>query len=271
LTKSRTPQRHPEENPAATTQDAGWAHVSTASGQHHSPSPDLAARASSRNRLRSNLRLIPAVSASPDCDIELLQHAQTYAAARRRRDAQAAAATEAGWDAFYARYTQFIRRCLSAHHAPPQEYADCLAQVWQSIWEKLPSFRYDPSRRGFRSWISTIAFRRVADAFRRGTRRRAQSLDDMTGTSAEPCGPDPELGVQLERIDDLERLDAALGQLRAESFPKSYAVFHMVAVEGRSVSEAAATHQMNAAAVRGAVWRLKQRLSRMLHSLQARA
>jgi hypothetical protein len=41
----------------------------------------------------------------------------------------------------------------------------------------------------------------------------------MTGTSAEPCGRDPELGVQLERIDDLERLDAALGQLRAESFP----------------------------------------------------
>src|SRR5437660_12828331 len=90
-------------------------------------------------------------------------------------DVLAAAQTGAGWAIaiLYRDLQPALLRYLQAK--APGEAEDLASDVWLAAAPKLNSFQGDEV--GFRSWIFTIANRRVIDQVRRSARRQTDPVD----------------------------------------------------------------------------------------------
>ena len=90
-------------------------------------------------------------------------------------DVLAAAQTGAGWaiDILYKDLNPRLMRYLRSK--APSVAEDLGSEVWMSAAQKLKSFQGDED--GFRSWMFTIARRRVIDHVRQAGRRRTDPVD----------------------------------------------------------------------------------------------
>jgi RNA polymerase sigma factor (sigma-70 family) len=104
---------------------------------------------------------------------------------------------------------QFIRRMLGAAHADAAE--DLHQETWISISTHAAAF--DPLKASFRTWLFTVARRKVWDHFRRQKVVVMASGDEQALTARDP-GPSP-----LDRVESREmahRLIAAVEALPLE-------------------------------------------------------
>jgi RNA polymerase sigma-70 factor (ECF subfamily) len=108
--------------------------------------------------------------------VTMLQHhpVESTLDAARRGDERAA-------ERLYRAHQPMLLRYLRSQE--PRVAEDLAAEVWLAAAKALPDFEGD--ERGFRSWLFTVAKRRVIEHRRRGLRRRTDPVDpySFTGTS----------------------------------------------------------------------------------------
>jgi RNA polymerase sigma factor (sigma-70 family) len=155
---------------------------------------------------------------------------------------------QAGWDEFVERYGRHIYRWCRQWKLQNADAEDVTQDILVKLTQKLGAFAYDPSR-SFRGWLKTVAhhaWRDFADSRRRAQRgagdRQVQELL-LTLEARE------DLARKLEEAFDLEVLEAAQVRVRLRVAPHTWEAFRLVALEGLSVAEVAATVQLQVAMV----------------------
>ena len=137
-------------------------------------------------------------------------------------------------------------------HRAPQEAEDLAADVFVAVAEGIVGFRGSEAR--FRSWVFTIAYRRLADLHRRAGRRRTEPAP-------------PEVIARHAMVSDGEDGMRAIGTrsalARIASLPPAQAEVVLLRVVGDlSVDDVAAVVGRKPGAVRALQHRALQRLAR---------
>jgi len=94
-----------------------------------------------------------------------------------------------------------------------EDAEDVVGETLLSVARGIDGFAGDES--GFRSWVFTIAHRRVVDAQRRRARRPVTPLptEELVPLAEALAGPPDELAALIERLDATARLEALLAHL----------------------------------------------------------
>jgi RNA polymerase sigma-70 factor (ECF subfamily) len=116
---------------------------------------------------------------------------ETVLAAARRGDGRAA-------EQLFRAYQPMLLRYLRVHERRAAE--DIAGEVWLAAAAALPEFH--GTEAGFRSWLFTVARRRVIDHRRRGIRRRTDAVDPV---------------VFLETSSGVDPADVAVDTLEADA------------------------------------------------------
>jgi len=172
-------------------------------------------------------------------------------------DVLSAARHGAGW-ALTVLYRELHPRLLRYLRVEVGQDADDVAsEVWVNVAEALPRFAGDEA--GFRSWVFTIARRRVLDLRRRRTRRRT---DPVPADTLESTG---DLAVDdIERAVESLAADAALAYLVEQVSPDQAEVVLLRIVGGFNVDETAAIVDKSPGAVRALQHRALNRLAKKI-------
>lgn len=160
------------------------------------------------------------------------------------------------FEAFYRDHLETVRRFVARRVSDPELAADLTAAVFLAAIDKAAGYR--PGRGSAAAWLIGIARNVVADEFRSQFRqqrlhRRVAGQRLLDADSVERI----EERIDAER--ETRRLYAALATLKE----KDRALLEMVAVDGLSVSDAAAALGLEPGAAR-------VRLHRSRRALQAR-
>jgi RNA polymerase sigma factor (sigma-70 family) len=153
----------------------------------------------------------------------------------RERDLSSLCDLERIWSEFYELYSRKIRRYAFACGTPEVDIADCVQEVWRELLVRLPSFRLDPRRGQFDTWVYCVVKGKTAD-LRRSRKRRllqgnADNLDRVTDCRSGPMG-----ALEQEEIVTL-----AWGRLKRKLSTCNFQVLQLRLVEQRAVAEVAET------------------------------
>jgi RNA polymerase sigma-70 factor (ECF subfamily) len=177
---------------------------------------------------------------------------------RRLRDT-----AEAGsWERFVELYTPLMfawtaRLGLSEHDA-----ADLVQDVFATLVEKLPRFRYDPGQ-SFRAWLKTVLLNRW-----RAWQRKDAVVRRVGGDSALDGLPGAAGVPDLEEAEYRRWLaHRALAIMRADFDPTTWQACWEFVVRGRPAAEVAAELRLTANAVYLAKARVLRRLREELSGL----
>jgi RNA polymerase sigma-70 factor (ECF subfamily) len=135
----------------------------------------------------------------------------------------------------------------------PQDAEDLAADVFLAVAEGLASFRGSEAR--FRSWVFTIAYRRLADLHRRAGRRRTEPVPPETVAQQAIAGDGEADGMRAVGTRSALSRIAALPPAQAE-------VVLLRIVADLSVEDVAAIVGRKPGAVRALQHRALQRLAR---------
>lgn len=161
------------------------------------------------------------------------------------------------WRSFFEMYWRLLynvarKSGLSDHHAQ-----DIVQETVIAVARKMPEFRYDPARGGFKQWLLLICRRRIQDHFRRiysVSGSLEQSFDEDTARFSENL-PDPLLApdAQIDEIWEEEWREsvfrAALARVRQRVSPKHYQVFDCCVLQNQRPAAVARMLGMSAAHV----------------------
>jgi RNA polymerase sigma-70 factor (ECF subfamily) len=131
------------------------------------------------------------------------------------RDARAGDARALGQ--LYDTYRDRVARFATGRLGDAEKAEDVTSETFEAVLRNLGSYRAGTD---FEAWLFTIAHRRVADVFRRRSRRREVALDeavqmtDRGGRAALP-GPLPAVGGPEEAVLAAERRAEVAGAFRS--------------------------------------------------------
>ena len=144
------------------------------------------------------------------------------------------------WARFMDHYQPHLRSVCRGYGLVGDRADDCCQQVWIKLASAMRKFHYDPGL-GFRNWLHVYFHCRVKDVLKSARNRPPEvqlSEDAVAGRPASVLpddGPeDPVIRAMLRQAREVQ--DA----VRARVTPDNWEVFRLVAIEGRSVAEAAA-------------------------------
>ncbi|MFI5378967.1 MAG: RNA polymerase sigma factor, partial [Tepidisphaerales bacterium] len=147
------------------------------------------------------------------------------------------AALGAAWDRFHPWCDGLIRRYAAACRLRGADVDDCAQEVWVDLMQSLRSFRLDPARGSFNSWLYRIVHSKAVDMQRRQARRPAASLSEDVSQVVGVVADGP--AAHSERREDCAVVRGALAELKRDASDVSYQVLHLRQLEGRSVHEVA--------------------------------
>ncbi len=153
---------------------------------------------------------------------------------------------------------RFIRRLLGAAHADAAE--DLHQETWIAVSRGAASF--DASRASFRTWLFTIARRKVLDHFRRQKVVPLLSADDDAAMTAPDPAPSP-----ARQVETRELAQAIVGAVEALPLEQKGALV-MFTQGGLSLEEIA---QATGVAVETAKSRLRYARARLRQALSGGA
>lgn len=166
------------------------------------------------------------------------------------------------WQQFYQQYWRliyaFARRCGLAE----PDAQDVVQEVVTEVFRAMPRFEYDRARGSFRSYLRTIAQRKVIDHRRRADRRPTVRLPapGRNGSTplADPAGSTAE--ETWERDWRRNLLQVCVDRVAHEVEPRTFQAFQLCALESWSARRAADFLEMTVEAV----WQAKSRVARRI-------
>jgi RNA polymerase sigma-70 factor (ECF subfamily) len=156
--------------------------------------------------------------------------------------------------AFVACYGDLIRGWCRRKGLQGADQDDVAQTVLRRIFERLPAFSYDPSKR-FRGLLYAAVGRAVVDLYRERKRRPGgRGSGDSGVLSRLHAVPDPDavedlVGELSEQMERNQRVNDACERVRARVEPHTWQAFWLTVVEGLTGPEAAARLAMNKTAV----------------------
>jgi RNA polymerase sigma factor (sigma-70 family) len=177
-------------------------------------------------------------------------HPTLLARVRDPRDA-------AAWREFEERYRDLIRRYCRARGLQTADAEDVSQLVLLALARALQSFRFDPARGRFRSYLGRV----VDNAIRRHVARPAGAADLLeTSVMDALCAVGEEARDEVwEREWMQHHLRLAMRAVRSECKPESLALFERL-LSGESVADAAASTGATTEAVYKVQQRIRERL-----------
>jgi RNA polymerase sigma factor (sigma-70 family) len=154
----------------------------------------------------------------------------------------------------------------------------CAEEVVQEtvigVAQKMPGFRYDPSRGTFRQWLLRITRRRIIDHLRRIYRQpaRAEITPDLLDEEAEHAAAITDQSASaIETVwnDEWEKstFEAALADVRAKVNPRHFQVFDYCVLKEWPTAKVAEILALNAAQVYLAKHRVAQSVKRAVRRI----
>lgn len=143
------------------------------------------------------------------------------------------------WARFMDHYQPQLRSVCRGYGLVGDRADDCCQQVWIKLASAMRKFHYDPGL-GFRSWLHVYFHCRVKDVLKSVRNRppEVQLSDDAAAGLPASVLPDDELDEPVIRAM-LRQAREVQDAVWARVTPDNWEVFRLVAIEGRSVAEAA--------------------------------
>jgi RNA polymerase sigma-70 factor (ECF subfamily) len=167
---------------------------------------------------------------------------------------------EEAWSRFVDVYTGPIYDLARRRGLQDADALEVTQEVFRSLSQAMPGFRYDPALGRFRGWVFTIASNAV-NSFRRKEGRRVRGSGAPGVQQAllqQPAAPSCAEGYVEWTVS------VALSQARGHFTERTWSAFFRVEVERRPVEEVASELGMTANAVHIARTRVKACLKRLI-------
>jgi len=161
-----------------------------------------------------------------------------------------------GW--LYDKYVSQIYRFIFLKVGVKQEAEDITHQVFLNAWMNIAS--YEERGHPFSSWLYRIANNAVIDYYR--GRKNIQSLETTAGENLQEL---PELEKNLDKLQDLKLVQAALARLESDQ----QNVLIMKFIDDLSNKEIAATLNKSEGAIRVIQHRALKQLKKNLQNSQS--
>jgi RNA polymerase sigma-70 factor, ECF subfamily len=172
----------------------------------------------------------------------------------------------AAWQRMFDLLAPLIYTWCRKSGVPPQDIADVMQDVFQSLARGISGFRRERPEDTFLGWLRTVAKHRICDYFRKQARQpdaaggtaaqqRIQELAAEESTSSVPCGA---LAGVCRRV---------LPLIQAEFDPRTWQAFLWIAVDGIAVAEVAERLNSTPGAVRQSKYKVLRRLREELADL----
>jgi RNA polymerase sigma factor (sigma-70 family) len=176
------------------------------------------------------------------------------------------------WRAFFDRYWRMLYRVARRSGLDDADAQDVVQETVVAVARKMPEFRYDPARGGFKQWLFQIVRRRVADHLRRVYRQpRAQTTGDSEHEDGEamPAIPDEQASSLDATLEEWQEAiyKAALEKVRESANPKHFQAFDCCVRLGWPTAKVAAAMGMSAAQVYLARHRISQAVKRAARAI----
>lgn len=168
---------------------------------------------------------------------------------------------QAAWERFVQLYTPLLAHWANRLGLLGQDAADLVQDVFMVLVQKLPEFRYDPSKR-FRGWLWTVTVNKCRERHRQAVlisqSERASSVECAVPDAAELLS-DQEYRQYITR--------RALELMQSEFQPTTWKAFWECVVNERSAAEVAEELGISENAVYLAKGRVLRHLRRELEGL----
>ena len=176
------------------------------------------------------------------------------------------AGDHAAWSDFVRLYAPVLYRFGRRHGLQDADAADLTQEVLRGVSRGIGRLDFDPRRGRFRSWLFTLAHRRLYDLLLQ-KRHQAQGSGDTAAQLALQEQPDRAEEERWHQELEKEMFRCAAERVRPNFSETTWQAFWRTAVEGQSGREAAEALGLSVAAVylaRGRVMvRLKEEITRM--------
>lgn len=175
----------------------------------------------------------------------------------------AAGQDEDAWREFVAIYRPAVYRLARGRGLQHADAEDLAQGVFAAVHRAIGRWEADPARGRFRAWLATATRNAAVNALTRKPRDVAAggtSAQDLLAILTEPDDDRAEAALRREYRRSLFR--QAAGRVRGEFSAGIWQAFHLTAVEGHSVEEAASILGKTA----GAVYAARSRVMRRLRS-----
>jgi RNA polymerase sigma-70 factor (ECF subfamily) len=166
---------------------------------------------------------------------------------------------ESGWQRFFDTYAALIHNCALKAGCSATEADDVLQEVLLSVAREIPTFKYDPAKGSFKSWLFRIVSRRVVDLFRRRRVGDARRLDTATH-SEDAERTDPIMDAVWEEEWKEHVLGRAVERVRAKVSAGQWQMFELSTLQEWPMEQITTFLGVN----RAQVYMAKMRVSRML-------
>jgi RNA polymerase sigma-70 factor (ECF subfamily) len=156
-------------------------------------------------------------------------HATLLARLARRADQQA-------WMEFHERYGELIRSFARRYGLQPADCDDIVQDILVALTASMESFRYDPAKGRFRSYLKTLTVRAVFQRLRRGRREVSVAEPEALGAGV---ASDDDVEAHWEQEWRHNHVRRAMRRVEAEFNEKDRIAFTHYAVNGMPARDTA--------------------------------
>ena len=167
------------------------------------------------------------------------------------------------WNDFVSIYTPLIYDYSRRRRLQDSDASDVCQTVLLSLARSISGFQYDRSKGTFRSWLYTITHNEILKSYRKRGATDVVGLDDAEASDS-LCDTDED---HWNRQHERHLFEWATKKVRQEFQQKTWHAFWMVAVDGHSVAETAASLGIST----GATYIAKSRVTARLRQVIATA
>lgn len=164
---------------------------------------------------------------------------------------------EEAWRDFCARYSDLIRGFAQRRGVQGVDCDDVLQDVLVKLTRSMPSFRYDPAKGKFRSYLKTVVLRCIIDiSFQKRGGQRVRDIEREIRSASQDEDAEAAWEIEWRRY----HLRQAMRVVETEFNARDVAAFRAYGIDGQDVDGVAQVSSMTTDQVYKAKSRILKRL-----------